>query len=64
MLSFTQKQLFNLITSTDGWNKGYCSNTAAAVLKFRHKEGTLSQKAYDKLFFHLGYKKELIWTKN
>lgn len=70
MLSFTKNQLFDIITSEPNWFKAhgdrpaYCNATAAGVLKHRHKKGQLSQESYDNLFFHFGYKKELLYTKN
>ena len=70
MLSFKRNQLFELITSQEKWFKGhdgapdYCDSNKAGVLKHRHKAGTLSQEAYDDLFFHFGYKKELTYTKS
>lgn len=53
-----------MITSLRGWYKynNFCDANAAGVMKHRHKHGQLSDEQYEKLFFHFGYKKELIWT--
>lgn len=63
-VSFTQNKLFDLITGTEKWWEGYTDANGARVLKHRHKTRLLSQESYDNLFFHFGYKKELIWTKS
>lgn len=68
MTQFTTKQLFRAITNEKNWfeadsvRPAFCDKNAAAVLKHRHKKGELSEETYEKLFFHFGYKKELIWT--
>jgi hypothetical protein len=69
VISFTTNQLFQLLTATRNWYKGddvtppFCDESAAGTLKLRHKRGELSEESYEKLFFHFGYKKELVWTK-
>ncbi|HEY4196876.1 MAG TPA: hypothetical protein VGM63_15140 [Mucilaginibacter sp.] len=64
MAEFTTKQLFRAITSMKDWFKynNYCDANAAAVLMHRHKKNQLSEETYEKMFFHFGYKKQLIWT--
>jgi len=71
-LIFNTRDLFQVITATKNWYEGleldpptpFCDKNAAQVLKHRHNNGELSEESYEKLFFHFGYKKELVWTKH
>lgn len=46
------------------WYRGYCEKKASHLIKHRHLKGILTEETYEKIFFHFGFKKELIWTKN
>lgn len=56
------KELFELLTRTEQWWDGFISDRDAQVWKYRHREGTLSLKSYERLFNHFGYEKQLTWT--